>query len=349
MERRKLRRLGKKINEENYENYEIELNNYIKSKTIEILEKLKFMNLSEQELEDNIWFYIKNCEKLIKINDIIKNINSSNVNNLSPQEVLEIIVPENKLKNSNKNLDDNGGEKKEINETQINPDYVAPNKWRDLFKLEISDKIIDNLYIGSKIMILAKEYSFWKNIDKWQSIIDKNNYQKYQEEFEAQKKDELSNYNKLKKALPQYKCLEYYHKSEDEIRSNIDYYYNNLKEIIKIDNIIKTAKIGNLYHLTPSEAYRKVTSDNPNHLKLPDKWEDLFNLTVPEWKTDILYATTKNYIKNMEFEKNRIESNRLHEENYRFSGLNKNGDDESNNNNNEKKNFIKRNKKIKIF
>ena len=162
------------------------------------------MNLSEQELEDNIWFYIKNCEKLIKINDIIKNINSSNVNNLSPQEVLEMIVPENKLKNSNKNLDDNGGEKKEINETQINPDYVAPNKWGDLFKLEISDKVIDNLYIGSKIMILAKEYSFWKNetIDKWQSIIDKNNYQKYQEEFEAQKKDELSNYNKLKKALP---------------------------------------------------------------------------------------------------------------------------------------------------
>ena len=57
---------------------------------------------------------------------------------------------------------------------------------------------------------------------------------------------------------------------------------------------------------------------------MPDKWEDLFNLTVPEWKTEILYATTKNNIKNMEFEKNRIESNRLHEENYRFSGLNKN-------------------------
>ena len=35
--------------------------------------------------------------------------------------------------------------------------------------------------------------------------------------------------------------------------------------------MIKYAKIGNLYYLTPSEAYRKVTGDNPDHLNLPDE------------------------------------------------------------------------------
>ena len=42
------------------------------------------MNLSEQEIEDNIWFYFQNSEKLIKVNDIINNIKGTNFNNLSP-------------------------------------------------------------------------------------------------------------------------------------------------------------------------------------------------------------------------------------------------------------------------
>ena len=56
------------------------------------------MNLSEQEIEDNIWFYFLNSEKLIKVNDIINNIKGTNFNNLSPQEVLEKIIPENEYK-----------------------------------------------------------------------------------------------------------------------------------------------------------------------------------------------------------------------------------------------------------
>ena len=65
MERRKSRILGKKINEENYEIYKLEFKNFIKSKKEDNLKKLKLMNLSEQEIEDNIWFYFLNSEKLI--------------------------------------------------------------------------------------------------------------------------------------------------------------------------------------------------------------------------------------------------------------------------------------------
>jgi len=98
MERRKSRILGKKINEENYEIYKLEFKNFIKSKKEDNLKKLKLMNLSEQEIEDNIWFYFLNSEKLIKVNDIINNIKGTNFNNLSPQEVLEKIIPENEYK-----------------------------------------------------------------------------------------------------------------------------------------------------------------------------------------------------------------------------------------------------------
>ena len=52
----------KKINEENYKNYELELNNFIKSKKEDIIKKLKFMKLSEQDVQDNFRFYNKNWE-----------------------------------------------------------------------------------------------------------------------------------------------------------------------------------------------------------------------------------------------------------------------------------------------
>ena len=103
MERRKSRILGKKINEENYKNYELELNNFIKSKKEDIIKKLKFMKLSEQDVQDNFRFYNKNLEKFIKVNDIINNIKESNLNDLSPKEVLKKIVSENELKDEEKN------------------------------------------------------------------------------------------------------------------------------------------------------------------------------------------------------------------------------------------------------
>ena len=36
--------------------------------------------------------------------------------------------------------------------------------------------------------------------------------------------------------------------------------------------------MGNLYELTPNEDYRLVNGDNPDYLKLPNTWEELFNL-----------------------------------------------------------------------
>ena len=155
MERRKSRILGKKINEENYKNYELELNNFIKSKKEDIIKKLKFMKLSEQDVQDNFWFYNKNLEKLIKVNDIINNINESNFDNLSPKEVLEKIISENELK------DGNEGKKNENNkQIEINPEYVIPSKWEDLYNLKTSDKVLDYLYMESKILMLAKEHSY---------------------------------------------------------------------------------------------------------------------------------------------------------------------------------------------
>ena len=337
------------------------------------------MNLSVQDIEDNFWFYQKNCDKLIKINDIINNIKTSNFKNLSPQEVLAKIVPENELKNidsnkepdnnsekkenndSNKDPDNNEEEKKKIDEkTPINPEYVVPSKWENLFRLEISDKALDKLYIESKILFLATEFSYWKNenIEQWLLKINKDNYQKYEEEFEKQKNDERSSYNKIKKVLKEIISLEHFKKAEEEIRNNIDYYYNNINLFIKIDNIIENAIIGdiydltpgeayNIYDLTPGEAYKKVTGDNPNHLNLPDKWEDLFNLGVKEWAIDILLATTKNNIKNKEFEANRIESNREFEGYYKT--YKKNEINESNNQVMDKKTLLKEIKQLKYF
>ena len=58
-----------------------------------------------------------------KINKIITNIKRANLSNLSPQEVLEKLVPENEQSNSEyENL---------------------PSKWEDLFKLEISDQALE--------------------------------------------------------------------------------------------------------------------------------------------------------------------------------------------------------------
>ena len=97
------------------------MNNFIKSKKEDNLKKVKLMNLPEEEIEDNIWFYFQNSEKLIKVNEIINNIKGTNFNNLSPPEVLEKIVPENDYKKINS--DGNVEEKKENDEqTEINPE-----------------------------------------------------------------------------------------------------------------------------------------------------------------------------------------------------------------------------------
>ena len=322
-----------KINEDNYKIYKKELKNYFNNHKNEILEKFEFMNLSEQELEDNFWFFHKNYEKLIKINNIINNIKFSNFYYLSPQQVLAKIVPENELKyiDSNEDIDDlntnfsiffdcEEEKKKLYKNAQICPEYILPVKWEDLFKFEISDKALDKLYLQSKIMKLAYEFSFIENesVEKWLCKINKDNYQYYEEKLEFNKKSGDSKYNKINNIIKELKSLEHFNKNEQEIKNNIKLYDKNINLCIKINSIIENAQIGDLYNITPSEAYKKITGDNPSFLNLPDKWEDLFNLEVPEWIIDILSATTKNNIKNKKYEENRIKENQKHEKEYKI-------------------------------
>ena len=202
----------------------------------------------------------------------------------------------------------------------ICPEYILPAKWEDLFTIEISDKAIDKLYLQSKIMKLAFEFSFYENenIEKWLCKINKDNYQYYEEQLKIQKKSGDPKYDKINNIIKELKSLENFNKNEQEIKNNIKNYEKNLKSYIKINSIIENAKIGDLYNITPSEAYKKITGDNPSFLNLPDKWEDLFNLYVPEWKIDILSATTKNNIKNKNFEEKRIKENQKHEIEYKI-------------------------------
>ena len=170
-----------KINEENYEIFKLEVNNFIKSKKEDNLKKVKLMNLPEEEIEDNIWFYFQNSEKLIKVNEIINNIKGTNFNNLSPQEVLEKIVPENDYKKINS--DGNVEEKKENDEqTEINPEYIVSYKWEDLFYFEISEKALDKLYIVSVIKKLVNNYTEWKGESQeyWEKKINEENYKNYE-------------------------------------------------------------------------------------------------------------------------------------------------------------------------
>ena len=143
------------------------------------------------------------------------------MNDLSPQEFLAQRVSESELKNIDSNdekeQDDNFSifddfeEKDKIYEnTPICPEYIVPYDWDELFKLDISDKALDKLYIESKIIILAIEFSFIhnENFEEWLVKINESNYQKYEEEFEKQKNDENYNYNKLKKKIKEMKTIE---------------------------------------------------------------------------------------------------------------------------------------------
>ena len=128
----------------------------------DIKKKLRHMNLTEQEVEDNYDFYKTNLEKLEKINKIITNVKVSNLYNLNPFQMLEKILPKDELKNLPSDYDSSDNKEEIWNEAPINPEYVVPSNWEDLFDLEISDKAIDKLYIASEIQKLAKNFTEWK-------------------------------------------------------------------------------------------------------------------------------------------------------------------------------------------
>ena len=164
-----------------------------------IIKALKHMNLSEQEVEDNYDFYITNYEKFKKINKIINNVKIAKLYNLTPFEILAKLVPENKLKNLPSDYDSSENKKEIFNESPINPEYVLPSKWEDLFDLEISDKALDKLYISSEIQKVLKNYSEWKgeSCEKWEKRINEDNY----EIFEIELKNFYNNYKDKDKIL----------------------------------------------------------------------------------------------------------------------------------------------------
>ena len=86
-----------------------------------IKKKLRHMNLTEQEVEDNYDFYKTNLEKLEKINKIITNVKVSNLYDLTPFQILEKILPKNELKNLPSDYDSSDNKEEIWNEESINP------------------------------------------------------------------------------------------------------------------------------------------------------------------------------------------------------------------------------------
>ena len=86
-----------------------------------IKKKLRHMNLTEQEVEDNYDFYKTNLEKLEKINKIITNVKVSNLYNLTPFQIVEKILPKNELKNLPSDYDSSDNKEEIWNEAPTNP------------------------------------------------------------------------------------------------------------------------------------------------------------------------------------------------------------------------------------
>ena len=307
------------INQNNFLEYEKE---YKDGMSKLIFEKLIYMNLSEEDVEKNLLFYWRNIDKLIKINEIIYNIKLADFSYLSPIDVLAKIVPENELKKLNSEEISNNNEEKEgeseDENDQICPEYILPEDWEDLFKLQISDKAIEKLYTQSKIMKIARYYYLYKNeknkpIETWLETINENNYERYEEEFKEEFGKILEEDNKIKEMLPFLKHLK---KTEKEIRDDLDYLYKNFEELKKINEIIENIKRLNLYEMTPDEAYKKLTGDNMGRSVYPPCWEDLFKLRTDKWYINILYASTKNYVKKIQSEKERKEEQNLYQKKY---------------------------------
>ena len=277
-----------------------------------IFEKLTFMNLTEEDVENNRLFYWRNIDKLIKVNEIIYNIKFAEFCDLSPIQVLSKIVPENELKKIKSEETSNTNEEYEEEEIedkndQICPEYILPDNWDDLFKLQISDKAIEKLYTESKIMRIARYYYLYKNennepIETWLETINENNYQNYEEKFKEEFGKILEEDNKIKEML---QSLTHLKVTAKQIKDNLEYYSSNFDQLKKINEIIENIKRLNLYELNPNEAYKKLTGDNPSKPVYPLHWEDLFELKVDKWYINILYASVKNYVKKKLSEKER--------------------------------------------
>ena len=213
------------------------------------------MNLTEQEVEDNYDFYKTNFEKLEKINKLITNVKVSNLYDLTPFQMLEKIFPKNELKNLPSDYDSSENKEEIWNEAPINPEYVVPSKWEDLFDLEISDKAIDKLYIASEIQKLAKNFSEWRGQSEeyWENKINEENYEIF--------KLEVNNFIKSKKE-DNLKKVKLMNLPEEEIEDNIWFYFQNSEKLIKVNEIINNIKGTNFNNFSPQEVLEKIVPEN---------------------------------------------------------------------------------------
>ena len=118
------------INQENYKNYDKELEQ-LKIKQLEQkisqLKNLKYLNVSERQILKNIKYYSENYEQFFKIDNIIEFIKTNGLSYLSPSEFIKKYY-----------LD--------------NSKYEYPEEWKELF--DIADKENNINYLENAIIYI---------------------------------------------------------------------------------------------------------------------------------------------------------------------------------------------------
>ena len=223
-----------------------------------IKETLNQMNLSDEEITENIKFISDNIKKLVIINKIITNIKNAGLYDLSPGDILAKIVPESELIDETPNPKYGPLEMKTLKllKCLVAPEYILPELWQELFKLKCSDTAIKKLLIQSEIESLIVNYSNWKNKSKeyYSNLINQNNYEEYLKDYEEYKKEE---------------------------------------RLGKINEIINYAKNTDVYNLTPFLVIKKYYPDHPKYLYYPKKWEDLKDWNCDDDKIEYLLDVMK--------------------------------------------------------
>ena len=223
-----------------------------------IKETLNQMNLSDEEITENIKFISDNIKKLVIINKIITNIKNAGLYDLSPGDILAKIVPESELIDETPNPKYGPLEMKTLKllKCLVAPEYILPELWQELFKLKCSDTAIKKLFIQSEIESLIVNYSTWKEKSKeyYSNLININNYEEYLKDYEEYKKNE---------------------------------------RLEKINEIIDFAKNTDVYNLTPFRVIKKYYPDHPKYFYYPKKWEDLKDFDCDDDKIEYLLDVMK--------------------------------------------------------
>jgi len=223
-----------------------------------IKETLNQMNLSDEEITENIEFIRDNIKKLVIINKIITNIKNAGLYDLSPGDILAKIVPESELIDETPNPKYGPLEMKTLKllKCLVAPEYILPELWQELFKLKCSDTAIKKLFIQSEIESLIVNYSTWKEKSKeyYSNLININNYEEYLKDYEEYKKNE---------------------------------------RLEKINEIIDFAKNTDVYNLAPFRVIKKYYPDHPKYFYYPKKWEDLKDFDCDDDKIEYLLDVMK--------------------------------------------------------